>query len=849
MTPQAIAHYQITAKIGEGGMGEVYRATDTKLGREVAIKVLPESFARDPERMARFEREAKVLASLNHPNIAAIYGVEDRALVMELVEGETLGGPLSIETALACARQIAEALEYAHERGVVHRDLKPANIKVTPEGVVKLLDFGLAKAAEEERAGDPETSPTLTLRQTQMGMLLGTAAYMSPEQARGKRVDKRADIWAFGVVLYEMLTGQHLFEGETVTDVLAAIVKTEPNWEIIPEHARALLKSCLEKDPKRRLRDIGDWRLALGESRPAGTVPRKSLARLVAATVLVLGIAAAGLIGLRQREPQRVLTMSLLPPDRATLPSSLDIPAISPNGRQVAFAAVLDGKTNLWIRDLSVTQPRPLQATDGAILPFWSPDSRSVGFFANGKLKKTDVAGGPVVTLCDAPSGRGGTWNQDGTIVFSPGILTGLFRISAAGGTPVPVTTLNDAEPAHRFPWFLPDGRHFLYTAYGTSRNKDAVYVGDLQSNSRRSVLNATSNVVYAAPGYLLFLKDRTLMAQPFDAAGLRVTGEAVPVAEQLNYNALDIRGSFSASQDGVLVYAASGSLRSIVQLSWFDRSGKLIGTVGPPGAYERPAISPDGKSVAFESWDSQTGLADIWRYDLVRGTETRLTFNGESNRNPVWSPDNSQIVFFASPGGSGGLYKKAANGAGEQELLVKPAGTPDDWSRDGRYIIWHTTRGAEKGSDIWVLPLLGDRKPFLFIRSSAASPAKLSPDGKWLAYVANESERGEVFVQTFPTLGGKWQVSTAGGDYPVWSRSGKELFYVSAQRRIMSVEVKPGPNFEAGMAKPVFDVERLGGNGFDVDQDGRFLVPVQVEQGIMAPITLAIGWQAALKR
>ena len=847
-----LGHYEILAPLGAGGMGEVYRARDTRLKRDVAIKILADAFARDPERMARFQREAEVLATLNHPNIAQIYGVEERALVMELVEGETLAGPLPLETAVDYSRQLADALEYAHEKAIVHRDLKPANVKITPEGKVKVLDFGLAKAIESDAPATNATiSPTMTMRATQMGVLLGTAAYMSPEQARGKPVDKRADIWAFGVVLYEMLTGKQLFDGETITDVLAAVVNKEPNWELVPERARPLLKSCLEKDRQRRLRDIGDWRLAFGDARPVRTLPKRPLAWIAATAALALAVGGLGLMALRHQPPEPVLRLSVLPPNRATLPPALEIPAVSPDGRQVAFAAVLDGKTSLWIRDLGVPEPRQLQGTDGALLPFWSPDSRSIGFFANGKLKKTEAAGGAVITLCDSGSGRGGTWNQDGTIVFSPGVLTPLLRVSAAGGTPVPLTSLNDQEPAHRFPWFLPDGRHFLYTAYGTSREKDTVYVGDLQSQNRQRILSAASNAVYAAPGYLLYLKDRTLMAHPFDAGRLRVTGDAVPIAEQITYNALDMRGSFSASQNGVLVYGASGNVRNIVQLTWFDRTGKVTGMVGRAGAYERPALSPDGHFVAFEFWDSQTGFADINRYDLIRGAETRLTFNGENNRNPVWSPDSTQIAFFASPGGAGGVYRKAANGAGGQDALAKPAGTPDDWSSDGRYIIWHTTRGAERGSDIWVLPLFGDRKPFIFQRSigNAGSAAKLSPDGKWLVYAAHESSRNEIFVQSFPTFGGKWQISTAGGDYPVWSRDGKELFYIAPDRRMMSVEVKTGPNFEAGLPKALFDAQRFGGNGFDVDKDGRFLIPVQMEQSTMAPLSVVVGWQSALQK
>jgi len=924
-----IGSYEILAPVGAGGMGEVYKAKDTKLDRDVAIKVLPAALANDPERLARFEREAKVLASLNHPNIAQIYGLEEsggvRALVMELVPGVTLaaalthgsaspvreGGDgtganaaagsehprahargsrsgvvpgLTIDTALHYAGQIAEALSAAHDKGITHRDLKPANIMITPEGVVKVLDFGLAAVTEPSAAkeGDASQSPTLTMRATQAGMILGTAAYMAPEQAAGQTVDRRADIWAFGVVLYEMLTGEQLFTGETVAHILAAVIHKEPDFERVPAEMRPLLKRCLEKQPKKRLQAIGDWELLLSRHSNGGgiasgaeiasivptRIPAPLLSRLGLPALIVAALLAValGFVSYRHatEEPPRVLKMSVLPPDKGVFTAS-SVPAVSPDGLRLAFVATLNGKNQLWVRDLDSLEARSLAGTDNADEPFWSPDSRSVGFFAEGKLKKIEIAGGPALTLCDAAPGRGGTWSKDGVIVFALN-GGGTFRVAAAGGSATPVTTPDKAagEGDHRFPWFLPDGRHFLYTTSDAEQEKRTIFAAsidpkDQESKVRKRIAAAASNAVYTAPGFLLFVREGTLMAQPFDAAKLQTTGDAVPIAEKVDaYTGRADQYQFSASQNGVLVYT-SRSAGSNLQLTWFDRSGKVTGTLGAPGVMTWAAISPDGNTVAADRMDR--GIYDIWLHDLGRGTASRFTFGPKNNQFPVWSADGSRIAFNSTRDEMAHPFQKVARGTGQDEVLSKPVGEPpiatrvDDWSRDGRYLILETANFAKTRNDIWVLPMFGDRKPFPYLNTEFAEIfGRLSPDGKWLAYTSDESKRREIYVQSFPNHGGKWQVSTNGGQKSIWSRDGKELYFFSDDGKMMAVEVKSGATsgatFEAGQPQPLFDVRIPAGNTwFDVSKDGRFLIPVQVEQSAAVPMTVVVNWQAALKK
>jgi serine/threonine protein kinase len=831
--------YEILGLIGKGGMGEVYRAHDPRTGRDVAVKISAERFNE------RFDREVRAVAALNHPNICTLYDVGPNYLVMEFIEGESPKGPMPLEEALQFAGQIAAALAEAHEKGITHRDLKPGNIKIKPDGTVKVLDFGLAKITPAESGATSENSPTISIAATQAGVILGTAAYMSPEQARGRPVDKRADIWAFGVVLYELLTGRRPFHGEDVTETLASVVKEQPNLSAAPQHVRRLLQRCLEKDPRKRLRDIGDvWELLEEKPQPAPSQSRLGWVGLVAAVFAVATVTLGFLYFRKPAEAQNSVKFSVLAPENTTFPASnyatSNTPKVSPDGRRLAFVARMDGKDGLWVRDLDSLTARLLPGTAGATgTPFWSPDNRWIAFFADLKLKKIEVSGTtPPLTLCDAINGLGGSWSKDDVVVFAI-LLSGLLRVPAAGGNPSPATTLDPAssETAHTAPWFLPDGHHFLYTALpkGTT---GTVYIGDLDSKTRNQVLMASSDAIYTPPGYVLFLRERSLMAQPFDASAGITTGDAVPVGGQMPPQA-----RFSSSQNGVLAYT-TGVAEG--QLTWFDRSGKPTGTVSTPGLMNGPAISPDGKTVAFTRTDSQTGLEDVWLHDLVRGTDRKFTFTGRSF--PVWSPDGSHIAFNST--GAFGIYQKAVAGAAPEESLDKEQRIkrPTDWSRD--YLVEDSINNPETGADILLLPMTGDRKLSAYLKTAAQEfLPKLSPNGRWLAYVSDEQKRTEIFVQTFPTPGDKWQISSNGGLFPVWSRDGKELYFIGADQKLMAVDMKDGPD-KADAPKPLFDI-RLGGGaeGFDVSGDGRFLIPTQVTQGSAAPITVVVNWQTALKK
>ncbi len=863
MTGRTLAHYQVIEKLGQGGMGEVYRARDTKLARDVAIKVLPEALSQDRERLARFEREAQLLASLNHPNIAAIHGMEtvDGApfLVLEMVPGQSPAGPMPPEEAEAICQQIAEAIEAAHEKGIVHRDLTPANIKVTPEGQVKVLDFGLAKAlAGDSTDASSATSPTLTVAATQAGVLMGTASYMSPEQARGRPAGRRADVWAFGCVYYELLTGRKAFDGDNISDILASVLKMEPDWPALPEstppRVRRLLRLCLEKDPKKRLRDIGDaWLEA--EAPPGGAPAPRPPSRpvLLAAfgIALLSATALAALAYVHFREPAPVTTrFQVAPPETAT---NLEFPLISPDGRRLAFVASFDGRRLIWIRPLDSLTARPLAGTDDANFPFWSPDGRSLAFFSGGKLKKIDTAGGPPQTLCDAETpGRGGTWNRDGTIVFVGGSRRPLERVSAAGGTPSAITTLEaKTEISHRWPHFLPDGKRFLYWSMAADRQKSGLILASLDdppgATERRRLVRGDSMAVYSA-GHLLFARDGTLMAQPFDLSAGRVSADAFPIVQQIG-RAGGHTGwtAVSASTEGALAYRTGTGALS--QLTWFDRNGKQAGLVGALVRQIAPKLSPDGRRVAV-SRDTQT-QPDIYLLDLARDAATRFTFHLGSDITPVWSPDGARIAYSSHREDGANLYWRSSSGAGAEELLYKSVDNKyvTDWSPDGRFLLY-TSFGGQTGLDILALPLTGERKPVSLLETPfSESLGQFSPDGRWMAYHSDESGTPQVYVQGFPNAGGKFQVSTTGGMRARWRRDGREIYFVGADSKMMAVDVKAsGTSLEIGRPRELFQTRMVVTtpytHGFDVSGDGqRFLVNRSDEAEAASPLTVVMNW------
>ena len=836
-------------------MGEVYRATDSRLGREVAVKIIPEAFASDKQRMARFEREAQLLGALNHPNIATLYGLEEsggtRALVMELVEGPTLAerialGRIPLEDVLTIAKQIAQALEFAHERGIIHRDLKPANVKITPDGAVKILDFGLAKAVGDEPASsDPSNSPTMSGVAgplSRAGVILGTSAYMSPEQAKGRSVDKRADVWAFGVVLHEMLTGRRLFLGENASEVLAAVILKEPKWDALPPETparlRNLLQRCLTKDPQQRLRDIGEARVAIEQyqAHPADDAPSWAAASIPAVAAAqpvwrrVLPWAMAGLLGMAclallalwrpwSRSAQSpAIPMRLLTEIGADVNLQTDFGSsavLSPDGTRIVLAVRDDvGKQQLYIRSLDQLQAAPLSGTEGARDPFFSPDGQWIAFFADLKLKKIATQGGNAVTLCDARAGRGGAWNYDNTIVFAPSSSGGLSRVSSAGGAPAPLASLGKESGAtthDRWPQVLPGGEAVLFTA-----STNAVIPGDydlvvqvLATGRRKTVYKGGIYGRYLPGGHLVFLHDGTLFAVPFDLKRLETTGEPAPVVEQVISDPALGSGQFSFSQTGALAYLRGTSGVQDVSIDWLTADGKLQPLRQAPGKYYNPAFSSDGKFLALQVDDGHR--SDIWTYDWQRDTIARLTFGGDSNEFPVWTPDGQRIAFSMQDKDSINLYWKRADGAGDAQRLTqsKVIQHPASWSPDGKALAFFQIDPTSSSSwSIYTLSMEGDEKtgwrpgeskPFLNTPASERYP-QFSPDGRWLAYMSSESGNFEVYVRPFPGPGGKWQVSSGGGFYPTWSHTSKQLFYSAENQRIMAVTYSAsGDSFQAG--------------------------------------------------
>jgi serine/threonine protein kinase len=756
-------------------MGDVYQANDSKLSRSVAIKFLPEAFSHDPERLARFQREARVLASLNHPNIAAIHGLEEidgrHFLVMELVPGETLAdrikrGPLPVEEALEIGDNICEALEAAHEKGIVHRDLKPANIKWTPEGKVKVLDFGLAKVREVSGpAANLSESPTLLTRSTP-GVIMGTAAYMSPEQAKGKEVDRTTDVWAFGCVVYEMLTGGPVFEGETTGEIIGGIFKAEPDWRRLPsetpESIRRMLRRCLEKDRSKRLHDMADARIEIHDAQNephagyAAREPRFRTPLLVLASALVLATLVVSFSVVQVFRPvlqPEEMRLEISTPPTAN-PETL---AISPDGKKIVFVAASEGQSRLWIRSLDSVSARAFAGTDGASFPFWSPDSRSLGFFAEGKLKRIDVDSGSVLFLADAINGgRGGSWNRDGTIIFTPGSgNVPIFRISAGGGVPFPVTRAEGNETSHRFPYFLPNGNHFLYYVQGAP-DSHGIYISDLNGSPGRRLLDVDSAAVYAPTGQLLFVRQGTLFAQDFDVKRMELKGSPSPIADRIAASPAQGFMAVSASMTGHLIYrsASGGGRRQVV---WFDRSGKEVTKVGDPTGAIELSISPDGRHAALSQPVNQN--IDLWLLDLERGVLSRFTSDPAVDNYATWSPDSRRIAFGSNRKGAYDLYQKPAAAAGNEELLLASPNTktPTDWSPDGRFLLYADLDPKNGSFDLWALPLEKDRKPFPVTQTSFNERSgQFSPDGKWIVYESDESGRYEIYVQPFPGPGGK---------------------------------------------------------------------------------------------
>jgi serine/threonine protein kinase/Tol biopolymer transport system component len=877
--------YEVVSQIGAGGMGEVFRAHDPRLNRDVAIKLLPIAFARDEERVARFRREAQLVAALNHPNIAAIHGLEENgdvlALALELVEGEDLAqrlrrGPIPVEEARAIARQIAEGLEAAHEKGIVHRDLKPGNIKLKTDGTVKILDFGLARSPDQDTAATEESlahSPTMARGLTEAGVILGTAAYMSPEQARGKPVDKRSDIWSFGVVLYEMLTGTQSFRSETVSDTLAAVLRQEIDFGALPAETppavRWILERCLQRDPKKRLRDIGEARVALERmaveaGSPVAPVRRASPLPWALAIVLALAVAALAWMQFgRARVPQRTTRLTFEPPAGVAFDSGQnDFITISPDGRTLAFTGrTADGKRQLWVRPLDSLDARPLPDSDDALEPFWSPDSKSIAFGSQGKLKRVDLAGGRAVTLADAARLVGGSWSGDGVILFAPDWNAVLHRVDASGGTARPVGQLDPAvnETAHSLPSFLEDGTHYVHVSLrnGTPH----IVMASLDSPERKVLLPGVRAARYSRSGWMFFARDGEQWAQPFDARALEFAGEPVKLSlSTTETGAASEIASPVASDDGVVVWRRI--YRPDYQLVWFDRTGTRMGSVGPPirtALTMAPRLSPDETRVAIQNRDSDTDRIGIWVYDLRTGVPTRLS--SVLSQFPQWSPDGTKVAWVFQKQGVVGIYQRSADGSGDDELVLRSGDQrttfPADWSVDGRFLLYWS-RGSKTRVDTWILPLTGERKPIPLLASEyEETGSQLSPDSRWVAYRSDVSGTNEIYLQSVNGNGTpgphKIRVTSNGGAQPRFRGDGRELFYLANDGQMMAVSLeREGETLRTSTPKALFQTRILPAGAaasfeYDVTSDGeRFLIGTILDGPNARPPSPVIitGWQ-----
>ena len=882
--------YEVVSLLGSGGMGEVWKARDTRLDRDVAVKVLLSGGAASDELRQRFEREAKAISQLSHPHVCALHDVGSHEgteyLVMELLEGETLAariaakGALPLEKLLAIGIEVAEALEAAHRIGIVHRDLKPGNVMLTKSGV-KLLDFGLARTLAPPGGTSGMTSlPTVAPPSplTQKGTVLGTFQYMAPEQLEGGEADARSDVFALGAVLFEMATGRKAFEGKSQASVIGSILKDTPPppSSIAPMTPPALdrvVGTCLSKDPELRIQTAHDVKLQLqwiaeGGSQaglPAPVVARRKSREKLAWTVAAGALVAAGLLGaalpLAPRKAERAFRASLAPPEGLSfwLESNTPGPAVvSPDGRQVAFtAADGSGRFSLWVRSLEAREARSLSGTDGAQYPFWSPDSRSIGFFTPGKLKTIDVSGGSPLTLCTAAEGKGGAWSPAGVIVFAPGPTQALSKVSDKGGEPTAVTKLDPsrADESHRHPRFLPDGRRFLYLARSRTAAGDGhpVVVASLDGGEEKVLLRSPAAAQYAS-GHLLYMREATLFARPFDAGSLRFTGDAAPLAEGVLMPALATAvGVFSASENGVLVFqTARGQLTTSLQ--WFTRDGKPDGTLGEPATFGEVVLSPDGRQAAVTIRDASAGTNDIWIFDLARGVRTRFTFDPAEEAAPVWSPDASALVFSSNRKGHYDLYRKALEGTADEEpLLVSDRDKYPSAFVDGGRSLLFTETGPDPGVGLFTMPLEGERTPKEWERTRFNEiPSPLSPDGRWLPYSSEESGRWEVYVTSYPKAGRKWQISSMGGAYAFWSADGKEIVYhdLTGMLHAVSVETR-GDSLEIGESRPLFRVAgpNPSGSTFWPTPDHQRFLAVGEGQKPNALLDLVVNWPLALRR
>lgn len=897
MIGSTISHYKIVEKLGEGGMGVVYKAEDTKLDRFVALKFLPPHLHASDQDKMRFTHEAKAAAALNHPNVCSIIDIQDHDgqmfIVMEFVDGQTLRQKresINYKQAIDIGIQIADGLAAAHEKGIVHRDIKPENIMLRKDGIAQIMDFGLAKL---------RASGSKITRLTKEGSTVGTAGYMSPEQVQGQDSDHRSDIFSYGVLLYELLTGQLPFKGVHETAIAYEIVNVDPapisslKPEIDP-NLDAIVLQCLEKDPRERNQSIAQVSLDLKRYRRESS--RQKLSRITAApavrppgqtqndiaasftqpssdagrsitgkkgwipwsvaifSLLLLAALAAIHFNETQQEVQSI-SASITPPSGTSFNNTIGgHMALSPDGTMLALvAADSAGNTSMWVRPLSSLLARQLSETDGAQFPFWSPDNKFIGFFAGGKLKKVSALGGPTVVICDAPNGRGGTWNQDGIIVFAPTFdFTGLQKVSAAGGAPAPATRLDTTrnESNHRWPHFLPDGKHFIYTTQGGARTSEytgSIFVSSLDGSIDKLLIKVSSNMAYS-DGYLLYVRQKSVLAHPFDLTKLELFGDANPVVGKVEFSGDKSRGVFSVSNNGIMTYQVPGNTAGMLSLC--DRTGKKLGDVGGGRAMSNGArFSPDGTKIAFDSPDPESNFSDIWLYDIARMTSTRITFDPSAEWQPIWSPDGKKVVYSTDRMGSGLFMKNSDGTESERELLkTRATNAPTDWSPDGRYIVYLTIN-ENTGADLMAIPIGGEGKPIPFANTKFSEDnARISPDGHWVVYNSDESGKNEIYARPFPSGGGKWQVSSSGGSFPMWGPDGQEIFYNQTAGVLMSVPVKAaGSVFSVGTPRKLFEIPRC--TIFDISTDGKqFLIAAITGLEANQPITLVANWDKELK-